>query len=59
MSDAIKDVDTKEKKRPKKNKTEIIRIISEFIKEKEIVCILVSHEEINNVPVETKSFNLS
>ena len=43
----------------KYNKTEIIRIISEFIKEKEIVCILVSHEEINNVPVETKSFNLS
>ena len=43
----------------KNNKTEIIKIISEFIKEKEIVCILVSHEEINNVPVETKSFNLS
>ena len=43
----------------KNNKTEIIRIISEFTKEKEIVCILVSHEEINNVPVETKSFNLS
>lgn len=43
----------------KNNKTEIIRIISEFIKEKEIVCILVSHEEIDNVPVETKSFNLS
>ena len=43
----------------KNNKTEIIRIISEFIKEKEIVCILVSHEEINNVPVEIKSFNLS
>ena len=43
----------------KNNKTEIIRIISEFIKEKEIVCILVSHEEINNVHVETKSFNLS
>ena len=43
----------------KNKKTEIIRIISEFIKEKEIVCILVSHEEINNVPVETKSFNLS
>ena len=41
----------------KNNKTEIIRIISEFIEEKEIVCILVSHEEINNVPVETKSFN--
>ena len=43
----------------KKNKTEVIKIISEFIKEKEIVCVLVSHEEINNVPVETKSFNLS
>ena len=43
----------------KNNKTEIIRIISEFIKEREIVCVLVSHEEINNVPVETKSFNLS
>ena len=43
----------------KNNKTEIIRIISEFIKEEEIVCILVSHEEINNFPVETKSFNLS
>ena len=43
----------------KNNKTEIIRIISEFIKEKEIVCVLVSHEEINNVPIETKSFNLS
>ena len=43
----------------KNNKIEIIRIISEFIKEKEIVCILVSHEEINNVPIETKSFNLS
>jgi len=39
----------------KNNKTEIIRIISEFIKEKEIVCILVSHEEINNIAqVETK-----
>ena len=43
----------------KNNKTEVIKIISEFIKEKEIVCVLVSHEEINNVPVETKSFNLS
>ena len=43
----------------KNNKTEIIRIISEFIKEEEIVCIFVSHEEINNVPVEIKSFNLS
>ncbi len=43
----------------KNNKIEIIRIISEFIKEKEIVCILVSHEEINNVQVETRSFNFS
>ena len=43
----------------KNNKIEIIKIISDFTKEKEIVCILVSHEEINNVPVETKSFNLS
>ena len=43
----------------KKNKTEVIKIISEFIKEKEIVCVLVSHEEINNVPVEIKSFNFS
>ena len=43
----------------KNNKTEIIRIISDFIKEEEVVCILVSHEEINNVPIETKSFNLS
>jgi len=43
----------------KNNKTEIIRIISEFIKEKEIVCILVSHEEINNAQVEIKSFNFS
>ncbi len=43
----------------KNNKIEIIRIISEFIKEKEVVCILVSHEEINNISVETKSFNFS
>ena len=43
----------------KNNKIEIIRIISEFIKEKEIICILVSHEEINNVQVETRSFNFS
>ena len=43
----------------KNNKTEVIKIISEFIKEKEIVCVLVSHEEINNVPVEIKSFNFS
>ena len=43
----------------KNNKIEIIKIISDFTKDKEIICILVSHEEINNVPVETKSFNLS
>ena len=43
----------------KNNKTEIIRIISEFIEEKEILCVLVSHEEINNVQVETKSYKLS
>ena len=44
----------------KNNKTEIIRIISEFIKEKEIVCILVSHEEINSIAqVETRSYTLS
>ena len=42
----------------KNNKIEIIEIISEFIKEKEIICILVSHEEINNAQVVTKSFNL-
>ena len=44
----------------KNNKTEIIKIITEFIKEKEIVCILVSHEEINNtVQVKTRSCILS
>ena len=44
----------------KNNKIEIIRIISEFIKEKEIVCILVSHEEINNIAqVKTRSYTLS
>ena len=42
------------------NKIEIIKIISDFVKDKEIVCILVSHEEINNiVQVETKSYTLS
>jgi len=35
-------------------------MISEFIKEKEIICILVSHEEINiDGQLETNSFNLS
>ena len=44
----------------KNNKIEIIKIISDFIKDKEIVCILVSHEEINNIAqVETKSYTLS
>jgi len=44
----------------KNNKIEIIEIISEFIKEKEIICILVSHEEINNyVEVGARSYNLS
>jgi len=44
----------------KNNKIEIIKIISEFIKEKEIICILVSHEEISNdFQVEIRSCNLS
>jgi len=44
----------------KNNKIEIMEIISEFIKEKEVICILVSHEEINNYgQVETRSYNLS
>ena len=44
----------------KNNKTEIIEIISEFIKEKEIICILVSHEEINSYgEVEARSYNLA
>ena len=44
----------------KNNKIEIIEIISEFIKEKEIICILVSHEEINSYgEVEARSYNLA
>ena len=44
----------------KNNKIEIIKIISDFVKDKEIVCILVSHEEIKNiVQVETRSYTLS
>ena len=44
----------------KNNKIEIIKIISDFTKEKGIVCILVSHEEINNIAqVETISYTLS
>ena len=43
----------------KNNKTEIIEIVSEFIKKQEVVCILVSHEEINNNGfVDMKSYNL-
>ena len=44
----------------KNNKIEIIKIISDFAKDREIVCILVSHEEINNIAqVETISYTLS
>ena len=44
----------------KNNKIEIIKIISDFTKDKEIVCILVSHEEINNIAqVEKRSYTLS
>ena len=44
----------------KNNKIEIIKIISDFAKDKEIVCILVSHEEINGIAqVETRSYTLS
>ena len=44
----------------KNNKIEIIKIISDFAKDKEIVCILVSHEEINSIAqVETRSYTLS
>ncbi len=44
----------------KNNKIEIIKIISDFTKDKEIVCILVSHEEINNIAqVKTRSYTLS
>ena len=44
----------------KNNKIEIIEIISEFIKEKEVICILVSHEEINSYgQSETRSYNLT
>ena len=42
------------------NKVEIIEILSEFIKEKEVICILVSHVEINNnSQVKTSSYTLS
>ena len=44
----------------KNNKIEIIKFISDFTKDKEIVCILVSHEEIDNIAqVKTRSYTLS
>ena len=44
----------------KNNKIEIIKIISDFAKDREIVCILVSHEEISSIAqVETRSYTLS
>ncbi len=44
----------------KNNKIEIIKFISDFTKDKEIVCILVSHEEIDNIAqVETRSYTLT
>ena len=44
----------------KNNKIEIKKIKSDFTNDKEIICILVSHEEINNIAqVETKSYTLS
>ena len=42
------------------NKIEIIEIVSEFIEQKDIICILVSHEEINiKGKIETRSYVLS
>ncbi len=42
------------------NKIEIIEIISGFIKENEIICILVSHEEINSYgQIHARSYNLT
>ena len=44
----------------KNNKIEIIEIVSEFIEQKEIICILVSHDEIDiKGKIETRSFVLS
>ena len=42
------------------NKIEIIEIVSEFIEQKDIICILVSHDEINiKGKIETRSYVLS
>ena len=44
----------------KNNKIEIIEIVSDFIKQKDIICILVSHDEIDiKGKIETRSFVLS
>ena len=44
----------------KENKNEIIKIISEFIKNQNIICIIVSHDEIHGMSnVETRHFVLS
>ena len=44
----------------KNNKIEIIEIVSEFIEQKDIICILVSHDEIDiKGRIETRSYVLS
>ena len=44
----------------KENKTEIIKIISEFIKNQNIICIIVSHDQIHGLSnIETRHFVLS
>ena len=44
----------------KENKNEIIKIISEFIKIQNIICIIVSHDEIHGMSnIETRHFVLS
>jgi len=44
----------------KNNKIEIIKIVSEFIEQKDIICILVSHDEIDiKGSIETRSYVLS
>ena len=44
----------------KENKNEIIKIISEFIKNQNIICIIVSHDEIHSMSnIETRHFVLS
>ena len=44
----------------KNNKIEIIEIVSEFIEQKDIICILVSHDEIDiQGRIETRSYFLS